>query len=367
LGKQIDKYIVVSFAKIYLFALLCFILIFILIDLFETLDRFIDNRIPASTIISYYYYYTPEIIKLVTPVAVLLATLFTAGSMVNYNEIIALKNTGISLIRFMLPFLSSGIVITSFSMYFNNWVVPEANKKKFYIERNLLRKNITTIGLNKLYFQQSENQFLLIENFREQDLTAEQISLQVYSGDNAVTMIKRIDAKEMKWQDNRWILNEAVERKFTANYEKLIQYQTIPLDSVKEIEKITIKPEHIIRKRLKPDEMNYGELEEFISGMIKAGQNTDRQMVDFYSKTAFPFSSIIVIILGIAVSTYSRQRRGLAMQFGICILISFIYLGFSKISHSFGYNGDLNPLFTAWLANLVFAAVGITLLYRNNY
>jgi len=50
--------------------------------------------------------------------------------------------------------------------------------------------------------------------------------------------------------------------------------------------------------------------------------------------------------------------------FGICVAITFIYLAFMKTSQVFGYNGDLNPLLTAWLANIIFLAVGIINLVR---
>ncbi len=43
--KKIDIYIISHFVKNLLFALLCFIIIFILVDLFENLDKFIDNKL----------------------------------------------------------------------------------------------------------------------------------------------------------------------------------------------------------------------------------------------------------------------------------------------------------------------------------
>ena len=134
--KKIDIYIITHFIKNLLFAFLCFIVIFILVDLFENLDKFIDSKSGINTVLIYYFYFIPEIIRLISPISMLLATLFTAGRMVNYNEIIAIKNAGISLSRFILPFIYIGIIVTGFSVYFNNWLVPEANKQKFFIEKN---------------------------------------------------------------------------------------------------------------------------------------------------------------------------------------------------------------------------------------
>jgi len=365
--KQIDRYIIIQFVKNFLFALLCFILIFILVDLFENLDKFLDNKLTFGAVLNYYLYFIPEIIRLITPIAVLLATLFTAGRMVNFNEIIAVKNAGISLMRFMMPFLAMGLVITILSLYFNNWIVPEANKKKFFIERNYLGKNKNTVGLNKLYFQDSKNQLILIDQFKETDLSANRVSIQLYKPDSLSMLTKRVDAAQMKWDGSKWILFNVAERNFTPGKEELKSYDSIPVSGIEGLNKINLVPSQITRKQLKPEEMNYGELEEFIVSMKKGGQNTDRQMVDFYSKISFSFASFIIIIFGISISTGSKRRKGMALQFGISILVSFIYLGFIKISQSFGYNGDLNPLFTAWLANIAFAGFGMINLYFKNY
>ena len=52
------------------------------------------------------------------------------------------------------------------------------------------------------------------------------------------------------------------------------------------------------------------------------------------------------------------------MQVGINILITFIYLVFMQISLAFGKNGVLNPMLTAWFADMVFLAGAIVNLPR---
>lgn len=365
--KKIDIYIISHFVKNLLFALLCFIIIFILVDLFENLDKFIDNKLALGLVLKYYLYFIPEIIRLITPISMLLATLFTAGRMINFNEIIAVKNAGVSLYRFMLPFIYVGVVVTGFSIYFNNWLVPEANKNKFSIERTYLGRHQTTGELSRLYFQDSPNQVILIEQFKDLELTASKVSILIFSSTDHTILEKRIDTDVMKWENNSWILYNAIERDFKADNPEFKNYDSVKAEEIQGVFKLNLDPNQITKKQLKPDEMNYNELNDLLDSQLKAGQNVDRLEVDFYSKISFPFSNLIVIIFGISISTGSKQRKGLAMQFGISILVSFIYLGFVKISQTFGYNGDLSPLFTAWLANIAFISFGGINLYLRNY
>jgi lipopolysaccharide export system permease protein len=334
------------------------------VDLFENLDKFIDNHLTLGLVIKYYFFYIPEIIHLVTPIAVLLSTLFTVGRMLNFNEITAVKNAGVSLFRFMLPFLITGTVITGISIYFNNWLVPEANKQKFAIERNYLGKYRDYSGLNRLYFQDSKNRIITIEAFNDAEFTANKVSILEFNPDTLTKLVRRIDADKMKWENNNWVLYNALERDFNSQIEGIKHYLQIEFEG---IGKLNLSINQISKKQLLPDEMNYSELKQLIDNQAKGGQNTDKLLVDYYSKISFPFSSLIVIIFGISISTGTRKRKGLAMQFGISILVSFVYLGFVKISQTFGYNGDMNPVFTAWLANLAFALFGGVNLYLRNY
>ncbi len=88
-----------------------------------------------------------------------------------------------------------------------------------------------------------------------------------------------------------------------------------------------------------------------------------RWLVDFHSKISFPFASVIVVLFGVPFAS-QRRRGGVGVQLGISLLICFIYLIFMKVSQVFGYNGDIDPLLTAWAANLLFLAGAVFVILR---
>lgn len=102
--KKIDTYIIKQFVSVIFFALLVFAIIFILVDVMEHLDDFIDHGVGLGLVAKYYLVFTPEILKLITPVAVLLACLFTAGRMSNNNEIIIIKSQALTFTGFSCRF-----------------------------------------------------------------------------------------------------------------------------------------------------------------------------------------------------------------------------------------------------------------------
>ena len=130
--------------------------------------------------------------------------------------------------------------------------------------------------------------------------------------------------------------------------------------------KINLEPSQIEKKRLRPEELELSEFKIFIENLESNGQDAAKEKVDYYSIISFPFANIITIIFGVSISS-NRRKGGAALHFGISLIVSFIYLGFVKISQVFGYNGDVNPILTAWSANiLLFLIVSLVNFYRLN-
>jgi len=351
--KKFDRYALRQFVVTALFSLAAFVAIFLVIDLMENLDDFLDRSAPAGIILTYYVYFMPEIIKLMLPVSVLLSALFTTGRLSTYNELTALKSGGVSLQRFMAPFVVFAILVSAFAIYFNGWVVPYTNQKKFQIARVYFHKYLENAPRSNIFIQDSRSRILSIGIFDETRRTALRVSIQEFDPGDLSVMKARYDAFEMRWNVERvdWTLINGTARSFTAGGEIESKF------AEKRLGRMNFSPDDIRKKQQKPDEMNYTELGEFIAAQKRAGQDVSRWLVDYYGRIAFPFANLIVVIFGIPFSAIKR-RSGLGIEFGIALAICFLYMIFLKVSQAFGYNGDLDPLLTAWLANLIFLAGG---------
>ncbi len=347
--KLIDRYIIKQFLLTAFFSLIAVLVIFIVIDAMEKLDDFIDRQATVSTIAAYYIFFVPEIIKLIIPVAMLLASLFVTARMSTQNELTAMKSGGIGLYRLMVPYLAVALVVTVASVYFNGWIVPLANKKKFAIERAYIDRNPGGRAESNIYFQDSPTKILSIGYYDDTRSTASRVSIQNFSDTNFTVLVERIDAANMRWDDTAkgWILSNGIRRWFGDGKERLEEFTTQPAG------RLHFDPEDLRKKQEKPDEMDYFTLERFIENQQRAGQDVSRWLIAFYSKISFPFATVIVVLFGVPFSSM-RRRGGVGVQLGISLLICFIYLIFMKVSQVFGYNGDIPPLLTAWLANIIF-------------
>jgi lipopolysaccharide export system permease protein len=356
---MLDRYILRQFILTALFSLCAITIIFVAVNMMDNLDDFLDMNATVGMIATYYFYFIPEIIKLMTPVAMLLSALFTTSRFSTYNELTALKSGGTSLYRFMVPMIAFAVLISVVSIYFNGWVVPFANKKKIEIGRLYFQKDIQYVSRNNIFIQDSKTRIISIGIYDDSRTTAMHVSIQDFDPHDPTILVARYDADEMRWDAvvKAWTLNSGTKREFTPMGERLYKFSTYALDQ------LNFNPDDIRKKQEKPEEMNYTDLKEFINNQQRAGQDVSRWLVDFYGKIAFPFASVIVVLFGVPFSSIKR-RSGLGVEFGIAIGISFLYMIFQQVSQAFGYNGDMNPLLTAWLANILFFAAGVVVLVR---
>ncbi len=358
--KKIDKYITKQFLQTIVFGLVSFILIFVIIDMMENLDDFIDQNVDNHLIMQYYIVFIPEIIRLMLPVAILLAALFTVGKLEGTNELTAIKTSGVSLYRFMAPFLITAFIISLFSIYFGGYIVPMANKHKVFIEQKYMKKGLVTSGSN-IFFEDSEDRIVTISYFDVSDYEANQVSIQEFSDTNLTKMVKRIDADKMKYDSTNgaWILLNGITRTFSNSIETASYFDS------KSISYLNFKPEDVIMKQRKPEEMTLTELKDFAKSLQEAGNDPTRILIEFHSRISFAFTSFVVVLFGLPFSV-NKRRGGIALQFGISILITFVYLVFLKIVEAFGKNGVMDPFFTAWFANFIFLAAAVYYIAKAN-
>ncbi len=346
--KILDKYLIKQFIQTFLFGLLAFTLLFVVIDMMENLDDFIDQNVNIKIIFHYYFVFIPEIIRLMIPVAVLLSALFTVGKLSTQNELAAIKASGVSLYRLMIPFIGTAFFISLFSIYFGGYVAPIANKQKVQFEKIYMNKGVVH-GEGNVSFQDSKNRIVTMLYFNNIKREGVRVSIQEFDLNNITDLITRYDSQLIRFDtlSGNWLLLDGVKRTFDGDKETAVFFDKDTLTNLK------FRPDDVVKKQAKLEELTLPELEEFANDQLQSGNDPTRVYIEYHSRFAFAFASLVVVLFGMPISA-NKRKGGMAVQFGKNLAITFVYLGFMKISQAFGKNGILNPLLTAWFANIIF-------------
>ncbi len=351
--KLLARYIIRQFCPWLLINLAAFIGIFIIIDLIENLDKFIDRHLEALLVIHYYILYIPYIIVLMLPVAMLLSALFSIGELSRNNEITAIKASGVNLYQVVLPLLKFAFLVSLFSLVFGETVVPVTNRLKENITEGK-EKRITKADRSNIFLQDIHGQIIFVRYYSAREKSARDVSIQKYSDSS---LVRRVDAKRMLWKDGGWELHQGKIREFIDGQQKERAFVSLRAEG------LTIVPDDLARRPQKPEEMNYIQLRRYIHRARQIGCDTTRWLVDLYMKLSFPFANFVVVLFGASLAIRMR-RTGKTVGFALSLIICFLYYIVMNTAQALGRNGVLNPVLSAWQGNVVFAALGVVLLLR---
>lgn len=374
----LDRYLIRQFCFVLLFSLVAFWVIFLVVDLVEHLDKFIDKHASLSLVMKYYFYYTPYILALALPVAMLLSCLFSLGQLAKHNELTAMKSAGISLYRILLPLFVLSFLISLFVIGLGGWLVPVTFQKKEEVKIVEIEKGRkeTDVLLNNVFVQGEDGRIFHLATYDTKEKIGTGALVQRFEENR---LKEEIRAQRVMWQNNGWLFEEGVERIFfdslsershlkDSDKTKSNSFSFNPAEEYKAFHRLLrmdlkIKPEALARRQKKPDEMGYFELAQYVKIKKRSGQLVAKESTDLHVKIAFPFVNFIIVLFGAPLAA-NPKRSGLAIGFTISLFIAFVYYTLIKMGQSFGYSEKLPPLLAAWATNILFAILGAVLLIK---
>lgn len=355
----LDRYLGRQVAGVYLFLIFAFVLVFVLLDFVEHLDDFYDRAIPWQEVFGRYYAsYVPEMIRLTSPAAVFVATLFVTSRLAQRSELIALRAAGVSALQLLRPYLVLGLLITAFMEVFNGWVVPQANRARIAFEQRYFYRTGSLIEAANIFRQNSPRSFLGIGYFDRQEKIGYSVVLQEFDRPFG-TLVRRIDAARMYWIDSLriWRFEEVYEQRFGPEG---IRLRALPFWDTT----LALSPRDLARSERDVEQMTIPEAKAYLELLERTGATyLDRPRVDYHSKFAYPVANLIVILLGFPLASV-RRRGGMALALTAGLLLSFAYMGLIKLFEPFGYEGELDPRLVVWAPHGFFLLLGIALLWR---
>ena len=361
--KIADRYILKEFIKGFLFSLIGLLAIYIIVDVFEQISKFVDKEVSVFVIIQYYFYQIPWIIgTTISPIACLLGCFISIGNLSRRFELAALKFSGLSSYRILLPLLWAGLVLSGLTFAINETLMPLANQKKSALEREKINKlPKRTISPSKnIYYSGEDNRFYRIKFIDPKKGIIQGLTIYEFFSDH--TLKRRFDAPKAVWsqdslgKDGKWELFNGSERVFKEHLFEDIYFNSLVLN-IKE------KPLDFVKLRKPPLSMGFFEFKHHIENLQRGGEDVTKKEVDLWTRVSFPFMNLIVILLGFPLATKVRNI-GFIIGFAAALFVSFIYWGLMQLAKAFGHTGTLSPILASVLPNLFFIVIGAFLLWK---
>jgi lipopolysaccharide export system permease protein len=352
--KILTKYIVKQFLLHLTLAIVAFVLLFLVVDIFENIGTLIENPVSFDIIVVYFLTKIPYVLSLTLPMAVMMATLISIGLMGRNLELIAMMSSGISHVFIIRPALIIAAGLSIISYFGNEYVVPQSNSYNEYITNVKIKKKNVGPGaefrLDKIWVRNG-NTIYFIDRFMPQDNTIEGIT--IYTFDDRFQLKERIIAAKAVWKSGRWVFYNVIENDFTGTGSFATTKYPIRYFSIKE----TPNDFKIVFEK-GTEKMSYRELSNYIGSLDKNGYDTTRYRVDLQGKLSYPLACLILALVATPFALMVGRRGGLAMGVVIAFVISYLYWVIYSLCVALGHGGTIPPLVAAWTANVLFAIAG---------
>lgn len=127
--KKLDKLILRSFIGPFIATFFIAFFVLMMQILWKYIDDLVGKGLDLITLGQFLWYASASMLTLAMPIAILISSIMTFGNLGESFELVAIKSSGISLLRFMRPLVIVAIGLCGITFIFANYVIPFANLK----------------------------------------------------------------------------------------------------------------------------------------------------------------------------------------------------------------------------------------------
>jgi lipopolysaccharide export system permease protein len=351
--KKLDLYIVKKFFFTFLSILGMFVVVAVVIDISENLDRLINGGAPLIPII--FHYYGPFCVyfgNLLSPFLVFLTIIWVTSKMAQQSEIIAILASGVGYLRLLVPFLGAALFVSISILVASHFLVPLTNRVKYQFEaeytRGVHRYDLNVhreIGPGNLYYFRSIDESrstgynFAIENWKDGHL------------DKKITCAKA----QFDSLSEGWLLTNVLVRKFLPGDRELITFQN-SVDTTLAIRFTDFgQPDELVWNLQTP------ELTKYIEKERKKGSSTIKFLeIEKYARSSNAFSILILSFIAVVIAS-RKSRRGVGVHLLAAIVVAAIFIFSSRMSSVAATNVGLPAYIAVWIPNFLFFFLGLWL------
>lgn len=357
--RLLDRYVLSNFLRAYFYCIAAFISIWLVFDISDNISTFLDERVALKDVGQYYLTQVPQILVILLPVSLLLALLFSLGRMSRTNEIVSMLTAGVSITRLLVPLIGIGLLTTAGCAALNYALAPHAEAaRKAFLEG--ARGETRERGVMAQVFRnRAENRTWFIQVFRPDRGVF--TTVQVLQQDEHDNIVKNYMATDAFYDANTgaWTLHLAKEVLYDANgnitNERLLEWMPAP--------DLTETPFRLASANMRAEFLSLPELREYLRYNFDFPHSLLAPFAThFQYRIALPWTCLIVVFLG-APLAIGFSRKGVLTNVAVAIGLVFSMNFLTHLFLALGEGDRIAPWLAAWTPNMLFATVGLVLLY----
>ena len=354
--KKISWYVFGKFSRVFLMCLVMVLTIYLVVDFFEKLRKFLKYDADLMVIFSFFVYRVPEIVFLLAPLAALMASILTVGGLNRTREITAMRSLGLSFYQIATPFFVFGALVSVVALSLTAVLVPLANIKAEYVQSVLIQNKPEPLLFtpDRLWLRVGRNHLLQIDSVKEDGIRLN--GIHQYTMDDSFGLKEILVAERATFSNSEWVMEHVIQRTFKE--EERMQVTEVP----RQVLSLSLAPDDF-RNWLaqSPEHMSLYQLYDYVQHVAKDGHSPHRFLTDYWARIAYSFVPLVMTLLGVSVSFRGSGVRGVGVAKGLgqTLAIGFFFWAAHSVGIVLGRNGAVLPVIGSWIAPVMFLMIGI--------
>ena len=357
--RLLDRYLLRNFVQVYFYCIAAFISIWLIFDISDNISTFLDDRISVWLVVQYYLTQLPQILVILLPVSLMLGLLFCLSRMSRTNEIVSMLTAGISVPRMLVPLFVMGLLTVAVTAALNYSLAPHAEhaRKTFFDDvRDDPRAGGTT---GQIFRNRADDRTWFIQRFRPD---ANQFTtVQVLQQDQHDNIVKNYVATRALYHPEipAWELQLV----------KIVSYDEVGNITKEESAESLMMPQwsetpfRLASSTMHAEFLSLPELRDYLHFNSDFPHSLLAPFATHFEyRIALPWTCMVVVLLA-APLAIGFSRGGVLSSVAIAIGLVFVMNFSTHLFLALG-EGDRIPAWAAaWTPNLIFASIGLFLLY----
>lgn len=348
----LTRYVAALYLKMLSLCLGSFLTIYLVVDFMEKVARFTRAGATWQHLAMFFLAKIPEMIIDAAPLAVLMATLLTLGTLSLNSEMTAMRSCGVSLARISAPILFIALGVSVLVLLIGEFVLPTSYARRTYVQEVLIqKKSPSTFFRQQNIWHREEGTVLRASLFDPGKNQLKGVTVWEL-GRGGGSPVRRTDAPSAVLKDGGWLFSGAVVRQFSgAEIASTSKHAELPV-------RLGLKPADLKTLGKYSDSMSIIELNRYCQKLKAGGYDPTRYLTQMHSRVSIPFGCAVMAFLGIPFALRGGRSSGIAFGIGLSIGVGFLYVIANSVIISVGQVGLLPPVVAAWATNFIFLAAG---------
>ncbi|HET9857333.1 MAG TPA: LptF/LptG family permease [Chthoniobacterales bacterium] len=355
--RLLDRYVIRNFLQTYSYCIAGFLSIWLIFDVSDNISTFIDQHFGFALTARYYATQVPEVFVILLPVSLLLALLFSLGRMSRANEIVSMLTAGVSIPRVLAPLIGMGLLTVAASFALNYSLAPHAEMAKKNFVATARSHEFTVQG--QIFRNRTDDRTWFIQSFRPgHDVFNHVQVLQQDERDNIVASY--LTPRATYHPDTKtWELEQVK----VVHYDEAGNITDEKMFPSLKIEHWSETPFRLGSANAHAEYLSLPELRQYLyfnsdfPPTLLAPFRTHLQY-----RLALPWTCLVVVFIAAPLGI-GYSRRGVLGSVAAAVILVFLYEFMRHLFLALGVGDHISPALGAWTPNLIFAVIGLYLLY----